>query len=325
MRFPILAKMLMLLIVLAVLPLAIFGILALNDIHALQAGAVTQIDGMKTVAVSDSTSSLNALGESIIEQKAIDVAKQLEIYIKDHPTMTVAQLQADPVFSALAVQPVGKTGYTAVTDVDTLICRFHASPKIVNMDLHNLAKALPGFWSVMSRSQGGKEAMGYYDWLEPDNTTKQKYMYIAIVNATTADGVRFSVASTTYIDEFSAPSQQLEQKMAATRQTVVQEIDSRAADIRSKTYLFLVIVLVIVIVAALLFAQSLTRPIKQLTDAGNRIADGQLDTEMPVFRTNDEIKDLSGTMNLLVGAIRFMKQETAEKTATKTTGKPPKK
>jgi len=309
--------MLVLLVVLAIVPLAIFGYLALRDIKALESGAVGQIDSMKAVAVTDSTSSLNTLGEMVIKQKAVDVAKQLEIYIKDHPTMTVADLQNDTTFKALAVQPVGKTGYTAITDVQTLVCRFHANPKIANMDLHNLATKLPGFWGVMEKSQGGKESLGYYDWLEPDNSTKQKYMHIAIVNATTADGVVFSVASTTYISEFSAPSTQLEQKMAATRESVVQDIAASAKEIQKKTYLFLFGVLIVVIIAAILFAQSLTRPIKRLTAAGNKIADGQFDTEMPSFTTNDEIKDLSVTMNLLVGALRYLKQEKAEKAEPK--------
>ena len=108
----------------------------------------------------------------------------------------------DEYFKEIAVQGVGKTGYTAVTDYNTLTCRFHSNPKIVDMDLHNLVDKLPGFWGIMSETEGGVEAEGIYDWEEADGSMKEKYMYITIVNAKTADGVGLSVAATTYLDEY---------------------------------------------------------------------------------------------------------------------------
>lgn len=137
-----------------------------------------------------------------IKQKAGDVAKQIEIYLKINSEKTVFDLQQDDYFKEIAVQEVGKTGYTAVTDYNTLINRFHKNPKIIDMDLHDLAGKLPGFWSVMSKTEGGVEAEGIYDWEEADGSIKQKYMYIALVAAKTADNVGLSVAATTYLNEY---------------------------------------------------------------------------------------------------------------------------
>lgn len=74
-----------------------------------------------------------------------------------------------------------------------------------------------------------------------------------------------------------------------------------------------IIAVVIGILATLLFANRITAPLRRMTQAGNKIADGNLDVEIPQVRTNDEIQDLSGTMTLLVGAIRFLKTQAAEK------------
>ena len=52
--------------------------------------------------------------QKAIKQKAEDVAKQVEIYIKSNPELTVLDLQNDSYFQNIAVQPVGKTGYTAL-------------------------------------------------------------------------------------------------------------------------------------------------------------------------------------------------------------------
>jgi signal transduction histidine kinase len=142
------------------------------------------------------------LAKSSIKQIALDTAKEIEGYLKAHPDMTVEDLQNDARFQAIAVQPVGETGYTAVTDYRYLICRFHATPQIIDLDLHTLAEKLPGFWSVMGPTEGGYDSEGIYDWEESDGSIKKKYMYIRVIDGRTADGVEFHVAATAYLDEY---------------------------------------------------------------------------------------------------------------------------
>ncbi|MDP2750330.1 MAG: hypothetical protein Q8O89_05860, partial [Nanoarchaeota archaeon] len=137
----------------------------------------------------------------LLSQKA---AEQAGEYIRTHPNMTVKDLQNDSVFQKIAVQPVGRTGYTALTDVSTLINRFHKNPKIVGTDLSLLSKSLPAFWGVMSKSRYGQEAEGFYDWKEADGSIRQKYMHIQPIDAVTADNVTMNVAATTYVDEYSS-------------------------------------------------------------------------------------------------------------------------
>jgi len=304
----ILNKVLLVLFVLSVIPLGILGYMAIGNINGMQNTALENVDLVRSYALDDSNESLSDLGSLMIKQIANDVAKQLEIFIRSNPDMTVLDLQNDSYFSALSVQPVGDTGYTAVTDVDTLICRFHASAGVVNLDLHNLAEKLPGFWSVMSKTETGKVSEGFYDWAEADGTIKKKYMYIAIVNARTADDVQFSVAATTYIDEFSAPVVLTKQKLDESINEIKKSIDITSFKIQNQAIMFTLVTILLLIIIGFLFASSITKPIKQLNRAGMMIADGQLDTQMPTIKSSDEIKDLSNTMNLLVGAIKFLKK-----------------
>jgi len=137
-----------------------------------------------------------------IKQKAIDVAKQVEIYLESHPEKTIEELQKDLYFQEIAVQGVGETGYTAVTDYDNLVAKFHKNPKIIGIELETLKDKLPGFWKIMSQTQGGVAAEGTYDWEEADGSVRQKYMYIAVVQVKTSEGVGLHVAATTYLDEY---------------------------------------------------------------------------------------------------------------------------
>jgi methyl-accepting chemotaxis protein len=310
MKLSIKIKLLTMMLILTLIPLATLGYLAVKDANELGLNAVDDSINMGNLITQESLNALNELGENIIKQKAIDVAKQLEIYIRQNPTMTVEDLQNDEYFKELAVQPVGDTGYTAVTDVESLICRFHASERIVNLALENLAGPLPGFWSVMSKSQSGIEVYGYYDWVEPDESIKQKYMFIAIVDAQTADDVIFSVAATTYIDEFSQPAKEIEQKIGVAIKATESIIKAKTESLGTQNTVLMItiITMVIVVILGLIFANSITRPLKNMTDAGNKIADGDLNAEIPTVKTNDEIEDLGLTMNMLVGAIKFLRK-----------------
>lgn len=307
MKMTIFKKLLLIMLVITLVPLLILGLAALNDAKILGADAKGAAQNMGDEIIADTTDSLNQLGADIIKQKAIDVAKQLEIYIKDHPTMTVADLQADPYFSAMAVQPVGKTGYTAITDLDTLWCRFHANPKVANSDLANLATKLPGFWSVMEPTKGGHVSEGLYDWAEADGSIKQKYMYIALAGdgtIRTADNVWFSVAATTYIDEFSSPVELTKEKITTSVTSTGNQIAASVTRMQNTILTIFVLTIIFLILVCLSFAHSISKPIKALREAADKVTSGELDVKLPEAKGSDEIAELTGSVEMLIAAFK---------------------
>ncbi len=196
-------RLIVMTLIAGLLPVLIFTLLI--NIFAIQFPAETDraIQEGQEEQWQRSEAVLRQMAEDFIRQKTLDVALQLELFLQTHPEMTVKDLQNHTKFREIAIQPVGKTGYTAVQDSDTAINRFHKSPKIENVDLHSLSEKLPGFWAVMEASLNGKYSHGYYRWKEPDGEIRDKFMYIAPVGVSTSDGVRFGVAATTYIDEFT--------------------------------------------------------------------------------------------------------------------------
>ena len=53
---------------------------------------------------------------TLIQQKAIGVAMELDLTLQSHPYMTLEDLQRDKEFRKIAIQPVGQTGYTSLHD-----------------------------------------------------------------------------------------------------------------------------------------------------------------------------------------------------------------
>lgn len=183
--------------VLTLLPLGILGMTMLQPIQ-----------DVAELTVSESTELMKELGEASIQQKALDTAKQIALYLEAHPELLTDPdlLMADPELGAIAVQPVGLTGYTALYDEKGIVY-FHANPALIGQDMHMFEETLPEFWAIFEASLDGTKVGSYYLWKEPDESFRDKYMECVPVGDT-----NLRIAATTYIDEFYAPIQETEKK-----------------------------------------------------------------------------------------------------------------
>ncbi len=227
---------------------------------------------LSATATRESKASLDRLGEKMIREKAIDVAAQMEVYIKSRPPKTKREdLLKDPLLKEIAVQKVGETGYTAVHDTNA-INHFHVNPQIVGSDLRQLADRFPAFWKILEASLKGP-ASGYYDWKDADGKIRPKYMYLAPVK-----GTDLIVAATTYIDEFSRPSRAIEVKLGEIERNYLEEYENRIKIF----YAIILGVLLILLVRVFFFARSVIQPILQLAEIADKISMGELDTPINV-------------------------------------------
>ena len=295
-KFKIRTKMLLAFLGLSIISLALFGYVALSNIRKLGDYALESSASLGERAANDATNALEALGAEIIEQKAKDVARQCAIYVNAHPGMTVAELQASAEFQEIAVQPVGETGYTALTNYETLTCRFHVNPDIIDLDLHELAQKLPGFWEIMEGSQGGKDSFGYYDWEEQDGSIRKKYMFITPIGVQTADGVGMTVAATTYIDEFSKPVEETKEKITAIALSVNEHINAEINNTRHTFIGALIAMTLVVSGMSFLLSRTITKPIMALTKAAQSVERGERfepESIASLTRTRDELAHLA--------------------------------
>jgi len=226
---------------------------------------------LTSASLNESKSSLGQMGERMIKEKAIDVAAEIELFIKTHPKVRREELLRDPWLKSIAVQKVGETGYTAVHD-NMGINYFHVNPQIVGSDLHDLSTKLPAFWKILETSLKGP-AYGYYDWKDADGRIRPKYMYLAHVKDTD-----LIVAATTYIDEFSKPTKTIEGRMNQIGKSSLEGYED-------KIKIFYVVILCVVLVLLIriyFYARSLIRPIRHLSEVADKISMGQWDTPIQI-------------------------------------------
>jgi nitrogen fixation/metabolism regulation signal transduction histidine kinase len=247
---------------------------------------------LSAMTLTESKSSLNKLGEKIIREKAIDVANQIEVFIKSRPKVKREDLLKDPELKAIAVQKVGETGYTAVHDTNG-INYFHVNPKIVGTDLHDLADKLPAFWKILEASLKG-EASGYYDWKDADGKIRPKYMYLAHVN-----GTGLIVAATTYIDEFSKPEKAIEERIKPIERKYLQEYERKIQIF----YLVILIALLIAIGVIYYYSRSVIRPILYLSEVADKISMGELDTPIGV-KAKGEVRVLAESIERMQTSVK---------------------
>lgn len=226
---------------------------------------------LTSVSLDESKSSLGKMGEKMIKEKAIDVAAQIELFIKTHPKVKREELLRDPWLKSIAVQKVGETGYTAVHD-NMGINYFHVNPQIVGSDLHGLSTKLPAFWKILEASLKGP-AYGYYDWKDADGGIRPKYMYLAHVKDTD-----LIVAATTYIDEFSRPTKTIEGRMNQIEKSSLEGYEDKIKIF----YIVILCVVLVLLVRIYFYARSLIRPIRYLSEVADKISMGELDTPIQI-------------------------------------------
>lgn len=247
---------------------------------------------LSATTLKEAKSSLNKLGESIIREKGIDVANQMEVFIKARPKVKREDLLKDPELKAIAVQKVGETGYTAVHD-NKGINYFHVNPQIVGTDLHDLADKLPAFWKILEASLIGP-ASGYYDWKDADGKMRPKYMYLAPVK-----GTDLIVAATTYIEEFSRPEKAIEERIRPIERGYLQEYEMKIQIF----YLVILIAILIMIGVIYYYSRSVIRPILYLSEVADKISMGELDTPVQV-KGKGEVRVLAESIERMQTSVK---------------------
>jgi HAMP domain-containing protein len=251
---------------------------------------------LSTLITSESEQIVQKMAEDIIAQKARTVAKQCALYLKNNPGLTKEQFQGDSRFRQIAVQKVGKTGYTGVYDRREVDggCRTwaHVNQKIIGMDMRklkkSLGKAFGPFWKIWSSVKKNKEARGYYDWRDTDGRIRSKYAV-----CTPIQGTPYAVGATTYLDEFMQP---------------IQQIQTQAAEQTGATTTIVIVVMIATLVLigliVSLYGRSLISKIRRLTDTADRISVGELDAEIDI-KSSDEIGELAEAISRMQDSIRL--------------------
>ncbi len=289
-------KLLLMMIGLSLIPLLILGLVSILSLNGIEATTSSLVHEIGNKSVDASTTALNNLGEEIINQKSEDVAHQINIYLAAHPGKTLADLQKDPSFQALASQKVGETGYVAFFEKKTLMSRFHPNEQYLNYDFHQMKETLPEFYAIAEKIKTQDASSGYYDWLEADGSIRQKYLAISSTDQPTADGILLVVAATTYIDEFNAPAQEIEAYLTQENQNLIQTMQAAIASTIVLIIIIVVITVAVILAIGFIFSRSVTGPLTRAVEMIQEMVQGHLSMRLGLEQ-DDEIGILSREMD----------------------------
>lgn len=273
---------------LSVIPL---GILVMPNLQNIQ--------NVRKLIVAESTELIKELGEATIQQKALDTAQQVVLYLEAHPELLSDPdlLMADAQLHDIAVQPVGFTGYTALYD-NSGIVYFHANPALVGENMQMFEDTLPEFWAIFEASLDGTKVGSYYIWKEPDESLRDKYMQCVPVGDTD-----LRIAATTYIDEFYAPIRETEQK--------AEQIYFTA---RTQAIAALVTVAGLALFVGWWLSSIISKPITALAGASQAVEKGSFDEVnlQDVEKRRDEMGALARVFSSMVEQVHAREQNLKE-------------
>jgi signal transduction histidine kinase len=161
---------------------------------------------------------LEELGREIIRQKAQDIARQIEIYLKHREFTSLDAIKHDAELAAIAVVKIGHSGYSAVHDTNA-VNLFHPEPVVIGTDLHINESPFPQFWEIIKAGLR-QEAGGYYDWPDGSGQVHRKYMYCVPIFPEQIAPIGLVVATTIFIDEFLSPSREIRQRIITLAERV---------------------------------------------------------------------------------------------------------
>jgi PAS domain S-box-containing protein len=223
---------------------------------------------------------LREMGETSVHSQVNAIAQQLDAVIKTVPWMTVKDLQKDEKFREVAVQTVGRTGYTFVFDSDTAVVRLHRDVRLENTRLPNVFRHLPELQHILETSlKEPGTAYGYYQLKAGDGDIMKRSVYIIPLHNVTADHARLSVAATINADDFLTPVRRAEASHNETKRFLIQASKAVIESFRHTGLLSMGVgILAVSLIAFFVMGIYLSRAVSRLREATARVNLGDFST-----------------------------------------------
>ena len=161
---------------------------------------LSELDDVKNLFSEKLIKDKNLVYEQI-KRISKKTTEEIENFLIENPEMTLDDLRENKEFRDIVLSRVGETGYTVLGSYDNGEILIHESRDFEGVIVRNNVQ-LEGLGEIENLTYLGRDAFGYYDWVEPNGEVKQKYADFSIAKVKTADGVGLSVVSTTYVDEY---------------------------------------------------------------------------------------------------------------------------
>ncbi len=309
-NFRIRDKILISFLAVSLVAVGILSIFALRNMGVVGSTARQNSILLGETAVAESVAALEDSGRRIVQLRAQNVAKDVQIYIEKNIYRGIDTLMRSSELAKIAIQSVGQTGNTLLYGQDGIVY-FHADASLVDRNIEYLAGDNSKYLNILENGYKG-EAAGYYDMEDSSGNIRARYLYCVPIA-----GTPWIIAASTFIDEFSRPATETESRITAVVLTTTRYIDQQ---MNMAQWTFIVIIVCMLIMIAIIgtyMARSITEPIIELTKGAGTIAQGNLDYKIKIH-TGDEIEQLSDQFNAMTVALKESYSNLEQKVADRT-------
>ena len=131
------------------------------------------------------------------------VAKEVENYMKAHPEMSINDIKENKELELIAVQQVGRKGYSALQNFENKELYLHVNPEIIGADIEALGRRFSGLGKIFDDLDREGSASGFYLWEDSDGVIREKYGEFRKLSTKTADGIELVSLVTTYVEDYN--------------------------------------------------------------------------------------------------------------------------
>lgn len=213
-------------------------------------------------------------------------------YYDDLVDMNYRERTIEHVKDLMAEQTIGKTGYIWVTDSNGVYVV--SKNRLRDGENINDAQDANGVYFIQEAVKKAKAAgngadFQQYPWKNQGESTSR----MKLAGVTYFEPWDWIIGPSAYYDDF--------------------EGEGSLGLVSQKLWIVGVIAIILGIFISFFLAKKISKPMREMAEAGNKIAEGDLDAEVPQVKTGDEVEELGKTMTLLVGALKFLKKEKTKK------------
>lgn len=209
-------------------------------------------------------------------------------YYDDLVDMSYRARTIEHVKDIISKQTIGNTGYIWVVDSKGV---YQVSKNRLRdgEDINNSIDA-DGNLFIQEAVKKAKAASGEQELIAyPWKNKNEKYERLKVAGLSYNKDLDWVIGVSAYYDEFRVGD------LALVKNSIIYVL------------LFAVIFCSII---AFYAANRISSPLRKMTSASQKIAGGDLSAKIPEVNSGDEVEDLSETMGLLVGAIKFLRNDT---------------
>jgi two-component system cell cycle sensor histidine kinase/response regulator CckA len=295
-------KILLLGLVAAIIPLVsillIFGLFSRGLLHDLHK-SLTSVQAQEGQRLENHQ---HRLIHQQMRQKALDVAQDITLYVKNQPGKTWKEILRDPAFREMAAQPVGTVGETFLVTVHGQKILVHNEPSYEGQTLENALRSQGKEAAPVKLSFSGPPGLREFSLIPRRELGAFCHGFLVPILAKPRQGPELMVAAWVNPEEMSLITAQSQAIFKTALNVTGALIETRLGQFRQHLLYILATLGLLAFIASMILARRVTTQVTALTRAAEAFDQGNLGYRI-MKPGRDELGQLARSLNRMAASL----------------------